>query len=229
MNSHEQNLSDSFRLNASMLFQESCPEESRYLLEQYFTCLEKNSPESFASLDKTSVCQYCFQSLRPDNHHVRLRPKRRPSIRVQRLLRQMAQGRGLTLMQKRILRRFSTSSSVLMATCHTCNKTTRYRGMNRDYLSTFYTPGSSSKHKTPMPANRTLSASKTKTPSKDKTPHRTPRSSSSTPGSKSSTTPSNKTPSKAKNWVVKRLSKILMREDKPDSNKGSLKDFLSSL
>lgn len=50
--------------------------------------------------------------------------------------------------------------------------------------------------------------------------------SSKTSGSSSS---SSKPPSKPKNWVVQRLSKILMREDTQGSKKGGLKDFLSSL
>ncbi|XP_061616098.1 UPF0711 protein C18orf21 homolog isoform X1 [Phyllopteryx taeniolatus] len=230
MSSDDKELSDAFRLNASLLFQESCPEESRFFLEQHFAGLDIKNPES-AALDKTSVCQYCFQWLRPDNHRVRLRAKRRPSAR----LRRRAGGRALGLVQKRLLRRFWTSASALvslqMATCHTCSKTSRHKGMNRELLSTFHTPGSGGKHKTPLSAAASTPA---KTPGKDKTARRTPRSSTSsgTPGSisSSSSTPSaTKTPSKGKNWVVQRLSKLLLREDKPDGKKGSLKDFLSSL
>ncbi|GAA6229926.1 UPF0711 protein C18orf21 homolog [Lates japonicus] len=119
---------------------------------------------------------------------------------------------------------------VSMATCHTCNKTSRHKGMNRDILATLSkthsTPGSTGKHKTPQSTSRS-STTTPKTPSKDKTPVHTPRSTSSnTPGSGSS---SSKPPSKPKNWVVQRLSKILMREDKQGSKKGGLKDFLSSL
>ncbi|XP_054620484.1 UPF0711 protein C18orf21 homolog isoform X2 [Dunckerocampus dactyliophorus] len=187
---------------------------------------------SFPALDKTAACEHCYQWLRPDNHRVRLRPKRRPSLRVQRVLRRRARGKTLSLVQRRLLNRFQKSTSVLMATCHTCNKTSRHRGMNREFLSTLAktrsTPGSGGKHnKTPQSANR-AAATMAKSPGKDKTPSRTPRSStsSSTPGSASS---SSKTPSKAKNWVVQRLSKILVREDKPSNKKGSLKDFLSSL
>ncbi|XP_077447288.1 UPF0711 protein C18orf21 homolog [Stigmatopora argus] len=235
MNAQEKTLTDKFRLQASQLFEESCPEESRFLLQEHVNTAKTDTPEYAERLDK-SFCKHCYQWLRPDNYRVRLRPKCRPSARVQRLKQRIAHGRVLGAAQKSRLRRFMMSSSVLMATCHTCNKTTRHRGMNREYLSTLSTPGSSSKQRTPLPANRTWSASTPgKTPSKNKTPQLTPRSTSSTPGSVSSTTPSNKTPSKPKHWVVKRLTSLLMREDKSDSNRGtkgtrgSLKDFLTSL
>ncbi|XP_061520443.1 UPF0711 protein C18orf21 homolog isoform X1 [Phycodurus eques] len=178
MSSDDKELSDAFRLNASLLFQESCPEESRFFLEQHFAGLDIKNPES-AALDKTSVCQYCFQWLRPENHRVRLRAKRRPSARLRRLLRRRAGGCALGLVQKRLLRRFWTSASALMATCHTCSKTSRHKGLNRELLSTFHTPGSGGKHKTPSSANRSAAASTpAKTPGKDKTAPRTPRSAS---------------------------------------------------
>ncbi|XP_061678076.1 UPF0711 protein C18orf21 homolog [Syngnathoides biaculeatus] len=230
MTSDFKDLSDAFRLNASLLFQESCPEESRFFLEQHFAGLDANDPEWSAS-DQTSACPHCFQWLRPDNHRVRLGAKRRPSARLRRLLRRRAAGKALGLAQIRLLRRFWRSDSVLMATCHTCSKTSRHKGTNRELLSAFHAPGGGAKHKTPPSANRSGGSG---TPAKDKIPRRTPRSSASagTPvsSSSSSSTPSSaKTPSKGRNWVVQRLSKLLSREDKPDRKKGTLKDFLSSL
>ncbi|XP_034096918.1 UPF0711 protein C18orf21 homolog isoform X3 [Gymnodraco acuticeps] len=189
----------------------------------------KHGPSTL--LQNTSMCQYCYQWLHPNNYRMRLRPKRRPSARVQSVLRRKARGKRLSLMQKDLLQRFQKSSSVLMATCHTCNQTSRHRGMNREFLSglakTHSTPGSVGKYKTPQSTHR-ANMPTPKTPGKDKTPVHTPRSSSSsnTSGSGSS---ASKTPSKPKNWVVQRLSKILMREDNPDKKKGGLKDFLSSL
>ncbi|KAM7384111.1 hypothetical protein PAMA_011453 [Pampus argenteus] len=121
--------------------------------------------------------------------------------------------------------------SFQMATCHTCNKTSRHKGMNRDFIATLAkthsTPGSAGKHKTPQSTSRPFMTTP-KTPGKDKTPIHTPRptASTNTPGSGSS---SSKPPSKGKNWVVQRLSKILMREDNQSNKKGGLKDFLSSL
>ncbi|XP_075962189.1 UPF0711 protein C18orf21 homolog isoform X3 [Anarhichas minor] len=120
---------------------------------------------------------------------------------------------------------------VSMATCHTCSKTSGHKGMNREFIATLArtrsTPGSAVKHKTPQSTHR-ANMTTPKTPGKDKTPAHTPRSSTSsnTSGSASS---SSKTPSKPKNWVVQRLSKILMREHHQSSKKGGLKDFLSSL
>uniref|UniRef100_A0A8C3ARS8 Si:dkey-184p18.2 n=2 Tax=Cyclopterus lumpus TaxID=8103 RepID=A0A8C3ARS8_CYCLU len=167
-----------------------------------------------------------YQWLQPDNHRVRLRPKQRPSARLQSVLRRKARGKRLSLVQRNLLQRFQKSSSVLMATCHTCSKTSRHKGMNREFMATHSTPGSAVKHKTPQSTHRANMTSP-KTPGKDKTPAHTPRS-SNTSGSGSS---SSKTPSKPKNWVVQRLSKILMREDNQGSKsrKGGLKDFLSSL
>ncbi|KAK5855170.1 hypothetical protein PBY51_005301 [Eleginops maclovinus] len=120
---------------------------------------------------------------------------------------------------------------VSMATCHTCNQTSRHKGMNREFLAslakTHSTPGSTGKHKTPQSSHR-ASMPTPKTPGKEKTPAQTPRSSksSNTSGSGSS---ASKTPSKPKNWVMQRLSKILTREDNQGKKKGGLKDFLSSL
>ncbi|XP_077363735.1 UPF0711 protein C18orf21 homolog isoform X2 [Festucalex cinctus] len=202
-------------------------------------CPRFSGRKNLESAVQVSVCKYCFQRLGPDSQRVRLRPKRRPSARVQRLLRRRAEGKALSLEQKRLLRRFWASSSVLMATCHTCSKTSRQKGMTRDFLSAFPAPGSSSssggKHKTPPSAHGSTPRNTPgkKTPSKDKTPHRTPRSAASgTPGSASSSSssiPSAKGKSRGRNWVVRRLRNILMCEDKPVSTKDNLKDFLSSL
>uniref|UniRef100_A0A3B4BL80 Uncharacterized protein n=1 Tax=Periophthalmus magnuspinnatus TaxID=409849 RepID=A0A3B4BL80_9GOBI len=124
------------------------------------------------------VCPFCYQWLQPDNHRVRVRPKQRPTARVQRLLRRQAQGKALSLVQRDLLQRFYKSSSVLMATCHTCNRTSRQKGMGREFIMTLSrthsTPGSSGKHKTPQSGSRS-STSTPKTGGKDKTPVSTPR------------------------------------------------------
>ncbi|XP_031179153.1 UPF0711 protein C18orf21 homolog [Sander lucioperca] len=221
----------SFLLDASLLYKETCPELSRFFLQWPGKANAPLKQKSSSLLQSTSVCPYCYQWLQPDNHRMRLRPKQRPSARVQSVLHRKARGKRLTLVQKNLLRRFQRSSSVLMATCHACNKTSRHKGMNRDFIATLAkthsTPGSAAKHKTPQSTHRANTPTP-KAPGKDKTPAHTPRSSTSsnTPGSGSS---SSKPPSKPKNWVVQRLSKILMREDNQGSKKGGLKDFLSSL
>ncbi|XP_028454049.1 UPF0711 protein C18orf21 homolog [Perca flavescens] len=221
----------SFLLDASLLYKETCPELSRFFLQWPVKAHAPLKHKSSSLLQSTSVCPYCYQWLQPDNHRMRLRPRQRPSARVQSVLHRKARGKRLSLVQTNLLQRFQRSSSVLMATCHTCNKTSRHKGMNRDFLATLAkthsTPGSAAKHKTPQSTHRANTPTP-KTPGKDKTPAHTPRSSTSsnTPGSGSS---SSKPPSKPKNWVVQRLSKILMREDNQGSKKGGLKDFLSSL
>uniref|UniRef100_A0A3B4BL12 Uncharacterized protein n=1 Tax=Periophthalmus magnuspinnatus TaxID=409849 RepID=A0A3B4BL12_9GOBI len=192
-----------FLIQASLLYKDTCPELSRHLLHQ--------------SKSRLPVCPFCYQWLQPDNHRVRVRPKQRPTARVQRLLRRQAQGKALSLVQRDLLQRFYKSSSVLMATCHTCNRTSRQKGMGREFIMTLSrthsTPGSSGKHKTPQSGSRS-STSTPKTGGKDKTPVSTPRLSPA---------------AKGKNWVVQRLSKILLREDNQGKKKGGLKDFLSSL
>ncbi|KAK9526921.1 hypothetical protein VZT92_015594 [Zoarces viviparus] len=223
--------SANFLIDASLLYKDTCPELSRFLLQ--WPARAKSSAKRMSSglLRSTLVCPCCYQWLKPDNHRMRLRPKRRPPARVQSVLRRQARGKRLSLVQKNLLQRFHKSSSVLMATCHTCSKTSRHKGMNREFIATLTktrsTPGSAVKHKTPQSTHR-ANMTTPKTPGKDKTPAHTPRSSTSsnTPGSASS---SSKTPSKPKNWVVQRLSKLLMREDHQSSKKGGLKDFLSSL
>ncbi|XP_076610942.1 UPF0711 protein C18orf21 homolog isoform X1 [Chaetodon auriga] len=223
--------SANFLLDASLLYKETCPELSRFLLQCHVKSKAGPKQNSSDLLQSTSVCPHCYQWLQPDNHRMRLRPKRRPSARVQSVLRRKARGKRLSLLQKNLLHCFQKSSSVLMATCHTCNTTSRHKGMNRDFITTLAkthsTPGSAGKHKTPQSTNR-ANMSTPKTPGKDKTPVHTPRSSTSSNTSGSSSS-SSKPTSKPKNWVVQRLSKILMREDTRGSKKGGLKDFLSSL
>lgn len=62
----------------------------------------------------TLLCPNCYQWLQPDNHRMRLRPKQRPSARVQSILFRKARGKRLSLTQKNLLHRFQMSSSVLV-------------------------------------------------------------------------------------------------------------------
>lgn len=62
----------------------------------------------------TAVCPNCYQWLQPDNHRMRLKPKQRPSARVQSILRRKARGKQLSLVQKKLLHCFQRSSSVLV-------------------------------------------------------------------------------------------------------------------
>ncbi|XP_069032941.1 UPF0711 protein C18orf21 homolog [Embiotoca jacksoni] len=223
--------SANFLVDASLLYKDKCPELSRFFLQWRPKANGPQNHKLSSLLQNTLVCPHCCQWLQPDNHHIRLCPKPSPSARVQSVLLRKSRGKRLSLVQKGLLQRFQKSSSVLMATCHTCSKTSRHKGMNRDFIATLAkthsTPGSAGKHMTPQSANRSNTTTP-KTPGKDKTPVQTPRSSTSSSTSGSGST-SSKPPSKARNWVVQRLSKILMREDNQGSKKGGLKDFLSSL
>lgn len=217
-----------FLVQASLLYKDTCPELSRHLLQKPMEANDSSSGRRV--VPDTAVCSFCYQWLQPDNHRVRVRPKRRPSARMQRALRRQARGKHLSVEGKNLLREFYKSSSVLMATCHTCNKMSRHKGMGREFIPALSrshsTPGSGSRYKTPPTGSRSSSS----TPKgKDKTPVNTPRASISTSGSGSGSTSSKSLGAKGKNWVVQRLSKILMREDGQSTKKGGLKDFLSSL
>ncbi|XP_014916125.1 UPF0711 protein C18orf21 homolog [Poecilia latipinna] len=227
-------MSAQFLLKASLMYEEKCPELSRYLMHLPYQPERQQKINKFpvnGLLQNMSLCSYCYQWLKPDNHRVRLRPKRRPSARVKQVLLRKARGKWLSLAQKKLLIRFQKSPSLVMATCHACSKTSIHKGVNRDFISSFTkthsTPGSAGKYKTPQSSSRPNTTTP-KTPGKDKTPSSTPRSSitSTTSGSSSS---SSKSSSKSKNRVVQRLSKILSREDSQGKKKGGLKDFLSSL
>ncbi|KAK5612822.1 hypothetical protein CRENBAI_006035 [Crenichthys baileyi] len=106
-----------FLLDASLLYEEKCAELSRFLLQLPFKVkgLQKKNRHTFSRLlQSVSVCTYCYQWLKPNNHRVRLRPKRRPSARVQRVLLRQARGKRLSLVQKKLLLRFQKSPSVLV-------------------------------------------------------------------------------------------------------------------
>uniref|UniRef100_A0A8C6SUG5 Si:dkey-184p18.2 n=1 Tax=Neogobius melanostomus TaxID=47308 RepID=A0A8C6SUG5_9GOBI len=184
-----------FLIQASLLYKDTCV----HPVHQIILLLFSDSSKGCRVLPDTAVCSFCYQWLQPDNHTVRLRPKRRPSAQVQSALRREARGKPLSMVQKDLLQQFYKSSSVLMATCHTCNRTSRHKGMGREFITlsrSHSTPGSTGKHKAPSQVSI----------------------STNTPGSGST---SSKSPgAKGKNWVVQRLSKILMREDGQDKKKG---------
>ncbi|XP_064839078.1 UPF0711 protein C18orf21 homolog isoform X2 [Oncorhynchus masou masou] len=180
------------------------------------------APAKFQPIPEEELCPFCFQWRRPDNHRMRLHPKRRASVRVQSVLRREGKGKKLSLAQMDILRRFRGSSSALVATCYACNSTSKHNGVNRNFIATLSkshcTPWSAGKHKTPQSGNRTNA-------SKDKTPCSTPRSTSKSPGSSSASKPAD-----VKKLAFSRLKRFIMLEDNQKTKtKGGLKDFLSSL
>lgn len=204
-------------MEASLLYKDICPEQSRFLMRRHQSMA--------AALPESTICPFCFQWRQPGNHHVRLRPKRKPTARITKLLKRESAGKRLSAEQTVVLRKFKRASNALMATCHTCNKMSRQPGMNRELLATLSqnrsTPGSASKHRTPQSVNRTTPKSVV-----DRTPSGTPR---GTPRSVSSNTSSSSKSGSAKSSPFARLKKILMLENKQQSKKGGLKDFLSSL
>ncbi|KAK1880149.1 UPF0711 protein C18orf21 like [Dissostichus eleginoides] len=113
MKFHQEGKTVDFLLDASLLYKETCPELSRFLLQCPVKANEQRKHGPSTLLQNTSVCQYCHQWLHPNNYRMRLRPKRRPSARVQSVLRRKARGKRLSLMQKDLLQRFQKSSSVL--------------------------------------------------------------------------------------------------------------------
>lgn len=208
-------MTHNFLLKASLLYKDICPEESRFLLQRHQTIA--------AALPQSLICPFCFEWRTLGNHHVRLRPKRKPTARIRRLLKRESAGKRLSAEQTAVLQKFKRASNALMATCHTCNKVSRQPGMNRELLVSLSkhrsTPGSASKHRTPQSVNWATPKSVA-----NRTPSSTPRSASSNTSSSSSSKSSS-----VKSSPFARLKKILMLENKQQGKKGGLKHFLSSL
>ncbi|XP_058234067.1 UPF0711 protein C18orf21 homolog [Hemibagrus wyckioides] len=201
-----------FLANASLFYKDTCPEQARFLMRKQ----QMKGPV----LPNTVLCPFCFQWRRPGEYHVRLKPKCTPSVRIKKLLRREQTRKRLSSQEIKLLQRFRRASTILMATCHICNKTSRQIGKNREFLGTLpkNTPVSMSKCRTPKSANKTTP----KPNLHDKTPNRTPvsRSSESTSSSMSGS---------GKKSAFSRLKKLLMVEGSQKSKKGGLKDFLTSL
>ncbi|KAJ8267658.1 hypothetical protein COCON_G00128300 [Conger conger] len=208
-----------FLQKASIYYKDVCPEQSRFLMYQQ-QCMKGEQ-----ELDGM-LCPFCFQWRHPDNQRVRIKPKRRASREIQKVLRREAAQKRLSPEQLKALRRFRNSCSTRMATCHTCDKTSRSRGISRDTVAALSrpqsTPGNFGKPKTP---GRTPRSGGGKAPPKstEKTPYGTPRSASSESGTPSSTQ------GDKKKSAFSRLRKILTLSETPTKQKGGLKAFLSSL
>ncbi|KAL0961904.1 hypothetical protein UPYG_G00333170 [Umbra pygmaea] len=101
-------VSRNFLMKASLLYQDICPEESRFLMQQHQSM---KGTDDLIPVSKEELCPFCFEWRRPDNHHMRLRPKRHPSVRVQSVLRKEARAKRLSLAQRNIVRRFRGSRS----------------------------------------------------------------------------------------------------------------------
>ncbi|XP_067913998.1 UPF0711 protein C18orf21 homolog [Heterodontus francisci] len=219
-----------FLKNSAFQLKETCPAEARYLL---WTCHSvtdmKVKPEG--------VCSHCFQCFLPGNHRVRLKSKMKMTVQIKKLLQREATNWKLNLKQVRQLQKYRNSRSTLLVTCYTCNETSRLYGANRASLPARpRIPRSLSKTKTDMKTlearmpqstgqDTSYSPHLNKSGSKTKSPATTPRTSVSAP---STSSPSLKSV-KGKKLHCSRLKMLLNCEQKQQSNKGTLRDFLSSV
>ncbi|KAG8442567.1 hypothetical protein GDO86_011382 [Hymenochirus boettgeri] len=212
-----------FLEEAAWRLKDSCPGLSRYLLsrrsisEKKGDCIE-------------NICPFCFQFFTPDNHKVRLKPKLKISPCVERLLRKEKKNHRLNLKQTRLLKKYKLVKGMLMVTCSTCSKVSKYAGESRHLLSV--SPGTPKmvstdlRKRTPV-SNRKkqLSSSEEKLSSNGKSPVLTPRSCTSAHSSPATATKS----SKKGRFHFSRLKMLLSQEEKNTSKKGDLQNFLSSL
>uniref|UniRef100_UPI00398EC2FB UPF0711 protein C18orf21 homolog n=1 Tax=Pristiophorus japonicus TaxID=55135 RepID=UPI00398EC2FB len=220
-----------FLKNSAFQLKEACPAEARYLLWTYHSVTDmKVKPEG--------ICSHCFQCFLPGNHRVRLKSKRKMTVQIKKLLQHEAANWKLNLKQVRQLQKYRNSRSTLLVTCYTCKETSRFYGANRTCLAAVpRIPRSLNKTKTDM---KTLEARRTpqstgqatsysphlnKSSSKSKSPTTTPRTSVSTP---STSSPSLKSV-KGKKLHCSRLKMLLNCEQKQQSKKGTLRDFLSTV
>ncbi|XP_048850270.1 UPF0711 protein C18orf21 homolog [Brienomyrus brachyistius] len=209
-----------FLIDASHYYKDICPEQARFLMRRFQSLSGESLPEE-------SVCPFCSQWRQPDNYHVRVRPKRKASSRVQQLLRREASRRHLNVEQARVLRKFHGSRSMLMATCHTCHRKSKKSGSLRNFLASLSkgqsTPEGTNKDSSATKTPRSLSRSVSELfkSSRRTTPFSTPRSASTDSGI--SPKPDSGT------FSFSRLRKLLISGDTQTSKNGTLKDFLSSL
>ncbi|XP_043918939.1 UPF0711 protein C18orf21 homolog [Protopterus annectens] len=214
-----------FLKQASFRLKDGCPGEARYLLSRQNIDSEERRLEG--------VCPYCFQYLLPGNHRVRLKPKMKLTPRVCRLLNQ-EKNRKMNCKQQKIIRKYKNSRSVLLVTCYTCSKTSRYYGVNRSFLAMLPSPACTPKGtpndrrqdlKTPSSSNKqSMSQKQNSFGSKGKSPATTPRT-----GKSEHSSPSSSKSERAKKFNFSRLKMLLKEEQKQLKKKGRLQDFLSSL
>ncbi|NWU96834.1 CR021 protein, partial [Upupa epops] len=179
------------------------------------------------------VCPYCFQFLVPDGYRVRLKPKMKVTPQIERILKREAKNCKLNMKQTKLLKKYRDSSSVLLVTCNSCNKTTKHYGRSRDFLATktpnAVIPRIQSSLRTPsekhQSANKVTPVNCGRLGSKGNTPS----SHSRTPGSGQGRTGSaSKTPRNTK-FHFSKLKRMLNLEEKERSQKADLKSFLTLL
>ncbi|KAJ1203975.1 hypothetical protein NDU88_007756 [Pleurodeles waltl] len=170
------------------------------------------------------ICPFCFESLVPGNHTVRLKPKMKITTHILKLLKQEAKSCRLNLKQVKLLRKYKLSRSMLVITCNMCKKSRKHPGETRHFLVSNSPSTPKAKHgmKTPPELKKTpASGSKSNLSS----PALTPRSSSSGHSSPSVLAKSLK---KSK-FHFSRLKMLLNQDEKEKIKKGDLQNFLSAL
>ncbi|XP_015709803.1 UPF0711 protein C18orf21 homolog [Coturnix japonica] len=211
---------------AARLLVGTCPGQARFLLWTLSSCRDGESA-------KGRICPYCFQFLVPDSYRVRLKPKMKVTPQIEKILKREAKNYKLNMKQIKLLKKYRDSRSVLLVTCNSCNKTTRFYGKSRDFLATkthnLSTPTAESSLKTPdvktQSANKATPASCSRLGSKGSTPSSLPRTSLS---GRATTGSVSRTPRSSKFHFTK-LKRMLNLEEKEKSQKVDLKSFLTLL
>ncbi|KAK7829609.1 hypothetical protein U0070_013295, partial [Myodes glareolus] len=70
-----------------------------------------------------------------ENTKVRLKPKAKLTPKIQKLLNREARNYALSFKEAKLLRKYKDSTSVLLVTCRTCNRTVKHYGKSRSFLS----------------------------------------------------------------------------------------------
>ncbi|KFQ28579.1 UPF0711 protein C18orf21, partial [Merops nubicus] len=178
------------------------------------------------------VCPYCFQFLVPDSYRVRLKPKMKVTPQIQKVLKREAKNHKLNMKQTKLLKKYRESRSVLLVTCNSCNTTTRHYGKSRDILAAktqnSVTPSNKSSLRTPgvkvQSANKVTPVS-WRSGSKGNSPSSLPRTRVS---GQATTSSASKTPRNSK-FHFSKLKRMLNLEEKEESQKADLKNFLTLL
>ncbi|NXP63273.1 CR021 protein, partial [Chloropsis cyanopogon] len=179
------------------------------------------------------ICPYCFQFLVPDSYRVRLKPKMKVTPQIEKVLKREAKNQKLNMKQTKLLRKYRESKSILLVTCKSCNKTTRYFGKSRDFLATRTqncgTPGTKSSLKTPdvkmQSAKKMTPVSCSRLGSKGNSPSSLSRTRES---GQAATNSASKTPRNSK-FHFSKLKWMLDLEEKEKSQKADFKTFLTLL
>ncbi|XP_008919428.3 UPF0711 protein C18orf21 homolog isoform X1 [Manacus vitellinus] len=204
----------------------ACPGQARFLLWTL-----RSSRANERGLER--ICPYCFQFLVPDSYRVRLKPKMKVSPQIEKVLKREAKNHKLNMKQTKLLKKYRESSSVLLVTCKSCNKTTRHYGKSRDFLSTKTqnsgTPVIKSSLKTPdvkIPSSKKITpVSFSRSGSKGNGPSSLPRTCES---GQATTNSASKTPRNSK-FHFSKLKRMLNLEEKERSQKADFKTFLTLL